>query len=373
MSTQTAAHAPLRLALVGCGALSEMYYAPVLKGLVSDGTLSVAALIDSAPSRIEVLAGSFPGARRLSGIENLARGEIDVAIVASPQKFHAAHAIALLRLGVHVLCEKPMASTLAEAKAMVDAADEARRLLAVGHFRRFFPSSQLVKELIAGGALGKPVSFEWSEGGPFNWPAASPSFFRKETSPGGVFADIGAHVLDLLLFWFGEPGEFSYEDDAMGGLESNARLVLCFEGGVTGSVRLSRDTAIPNGTRIQFERGSVWFAGASADSLTIQLQGCSHVVKGALHEAVPADSRVDCGEGPAGWTYARSFTEQVRNFCRAVRGEEPLRVPGREALPSMRLIENCYRSRRLMPMPWMTAEELEGISRLAGRSIPDRA
>lgn len=366
MNSGTAGHNPSRLALVGCGAVAEMYYAPVLRQLTESGTLQVTTLIDPNAARLEVLAKSFPGARRLNDAADVAGGEVDLAIVASPQKFHAEQSMALLRLGIAVLCEKPMASSLAEAKAMVDAADEARRFLAVGLFRRFFPSSQLVRELVTGEALGKPVSFEWSEGGLFNWPAASSSFFRKDSSPGGVFADVGAHVVDLLLLWFGEPSSFDYEDDAMGGLEANARLKLCFEGGVRGSVRLSRDSAIPNGTRIHFERGSVWFNGASADSVVMQFRGCGHAVRGALHESLPPDSRVDRGVGEAAWTYPRSFLEQVRNFTRAARHEEPLRVPGRAALPSMKLIEDCYRSRRVMAMPWLTSDELEGLGRLAG-------
>ncbi|MBC7927691.1 MAG: Gfo/Idh/MocA family oxidoreductase [Bryobacteraceae bacterium] len=354
----------MKLALLGCGALSELYYSPALRevGLVEN--LQVSALIDPNPSRLDVLARSFPKARRLASMTDLSRGEVDLAIVASPPKFHSEQTIALLRLGIHVLCEKPMASSVAEAWAMVDTASKAGRLLSVGLFRRFFPSSQFVHDLITGGALGRPVSFRWMEGGPFNWPATSASFFQKAASPGGVFGDIGPHVLDLLLFWFGEPCSIDYEDDAVGGLEANARLDLAFENGVTGTLRLSRDTAIPNGTRIYFERGSVWFQGASADSVVVQLDGCSHVAKATLHAPPRADSSLDAGSGTPGLTYAQSFMEQIRNVYRAIRGEEPLRVPAEQAVRSLGLIERCYASRRLMPMPWLTEAEREGAMRL---------
>lgn len=357
---------PSRLALVGCGALSELYYAPALKGLTAVDSVEVAALVDPNPARLALLGTLFPEAQRLSAIEELAPGAVDFAIVASPQKFHAQQTVGLLSRGVHVLCEKPMAFSMTEARAMVSAARQAGRLLSVGLFRRFFPSSELIHQLVSGRALGAPVSFRWMEGGPFNWPAASPSFFQKSASSGGVLADLGVHILDLLLLWFGEPTDFDYEDDAMGGLEANARLRMRFASGLAGSLRLSRDAAIPNGTNIRFERGSIWFQGASADSVVVRLDGSNQVVRGKLHEAPASDAGFDSVVGAASRTYAQSFMEQIRNFSRAIRGEESLRVPGEQALRGMEWIERCYASRRVLSMPWLTAEEQEGVARLCG-------
>ena len=366
MKPSSESNSPLGAAIVGCGALAELYYAPALKGLQSAEPIRVAALIDPNASRRAVLSKSFPEARLVSAVEELKPGEADLAIVASPQKFHAAQTIALLRAGLHVLCEKPMASTVQEASAMVAASVENKRLLSVGLFRRFFPTSRMVRELVTGGALGKPVSFEWMEGGPFNWPAASPSFFQKSASPGGVFADIGTHVLDLLLWWFGEPESFDYEDDALGGIEANARLRLRFANGVSGSLRLSRDTAILNGTRLRFERGSVWFQGASADSVVVQLDGCSHVARASLH-AIPAlGGGVGTGFGAPARTYSQSFMEQILNLCQATRGEADLVVSGMDAVRGMELIGCCYAARRVMPMPWLNREEQAGVDRLTG-------
>jgi predicted dehydrogenase len=102
-------------------------------------------------------------------------------------------------------------------------------------------------------------SFEISEGGQFNWPAQSASFFQKSNSQGGVLADLGVHVLDLLIWWFGMPEKVGYEDDAMGGLEANCRLELEFAGGVSGTVRLSRDTQLsqPDNHRMRARLGAV--------------------------------------------------------------------------------------------------------------------
>jgi predicted dehydrogenase len=350
------------LALVGCGALSEFYYAPALKGLSRAVDLKVAVLVDPNAERRAVLQKAFPSARAVASLAELNPGDVDAAIVASPQKFHAEQTIVLLSLGVHVLCEKPVASTADEARRMVEAATTHDRVLAVGLFRRFFPSSRLVHQLVQGGALGRPLSFEWVEGGVFNWPAATPSFFQKSASPSGVFADIGTHVLDLLLWWFGEPDSLEYADDAMGGIETNCRLALRFPNSVGGSIRLSRDTALANGTRIRFEHGWIGFCGASADSVTIGFNGSDLVGKSALHldrpnQAVPPAT-------DAALTYSQAFMAQIQNLVQAIRGQEPVQVTGTEAWRGLSLIERCYGQRTLLPMPWMSAEETTAAVRL---------
>ncbi len=358
---------PLRLALIGCGALAELYYAPALAAVAGSSALQVAVLVDPDEKRRARLGRWFPAARQVGDDAMMAAGEVDLAILASPPRFHAAQAERLLLGGVHVLCEKPMATSGGEARRMMGAAKAAQRLLAVGMFRRFFPTAQHVKDLVTGGALGAARSFVWSEGGVFNWPAATPSFFQKTTSGGGVLADVGPHVLDLLLWWFGAPTGITCEDDAMGGVEANVRLRLAFAGGVEGTVRLSRDTRVPVETRVEFERGTVAFAGASADTLMMDLQQCSYVARSNLH--LPAKQR-GMGPGAPAAGYARSFMAQLENFAAAARGREALRVRTEEAVAVQELIEHCYRIRRPMALPWLTAVEQAGATRLAGAEAP---
>ena len=352
----------LSVALVGCGAIVEHYYLPALQHLQQTKALTVTALVDPESSRLHVLGRAFPHARQLTSIADLSAKIASSAIVASPQRFHAEQSIRLLQSGMHVLCEKPMASNIAEGRSMVDATNETRCLLAVGLLRRFFPSTEFIRQFIESGALGKPLKFEWREGGPFNWFAASPSFFTRSSSQGGVLADLGVHVLDLLLHWFGAVSDVQYKDDAMGGLETNARLQLRFASGVEGTVRLSRDTELPVGTQILFEKGIVGLNGATADQVVLSIDGCSKLVDARLfnYQTGNQDRRADLAGGPS-FTYHQCFVEQLRNFCRAIRGEEALRVPGSEALCSMELIERCYDERKAMELPWLSAKEQASV------------
>jgi predicted dehydrogenase len=337
-----AAPADIQTALIGCGAISELFYARALPALIEQERLHVCCLVDPDRSRLAVLGNAFPSAQKHQQLIQIPLSGLDLAVVASPQRFHAEQVIELLRAGLHVLCEKPLSSTLEEAEAMVAVAEDCRRLLAVGLFRRFWPLTEFVQDLVCGMDLGRPLSFSWTEGGVFDWPAASPSFFLKESSSGGVFADLGAHVLDLLLHWFGPVASFEYRDDAMGGLENNAAISIRFDNGVSGLVRLSRDTPIPNAASIEFEQGTVTFQPGSVGELTLQLKHSHLATNALLHPAL---------------SYPQCFTAQIRNVCRAIRGDEPLLVPAREALPSMALIEKCYASRRFLEQPWFSPEE----------------
>jgi predicted dehydrogenase len=356
----------LRIALVGCGAISESFYAPAISSIASNESLTVSCLVDPEQQRLSVLGTLFPSALQFTRLAHCISDEFDLAIVASPQRFHAEQTMTFLIQGVHVLCEKPLAANLSEAEAMVNVADENDRLLAVGLFRRFFPITQWIRDLVSGEDLGRPIRFSWSEGGIFNWPAATPSFFCKESSTGGVLADLGAHVLDLLLHWFGQVAEFNYEDDAMGGLEANASLNMVFVNGVTGRLRLSRDTSIPNAVWIEFERGTLWFQGGTADEFTLHFKHSNLVAKSHLYSKGYQRNPHPLSPGDPARTYAQSFMEQIRNFCKAIRGEEALLVPASEALPSISLIEQCYASRKLMKMPWLSAGEQVAAEALMG-------
>ncbi len=355
---------PLRIAILGCGAISELYYTPALREMCRAGTVEITAVFDPDARQTAKLQSHFPGSAPVNRFADLSRHPVDLGIVASPPRFHAEQAIALLEQGIPVLCEKPMAATLAEAEKMLEAVAKAPRpLLAVGLFRRFFAANRTIREIVQKQLLGPVRRFEISEGYPFDWPAQSASFFKKSGSQGGVLADLGVHVLDLLIWWFGMPDKVACEDDAMGGLEANCRLQLGFPGGITGTVRLSRDTPLPNRTFIECERGWLRCNAASADQLELGFDGVAHSLKGSL-------ASFDSAPAP---TYSQSFLNQLLNVAAAVRGEEPLFIPGDQGILSLRLIEQCSRERKLMPMPWLSPGEwtrAQELSQLSQSSQP---
>jgi predicted dehydrogenase len=259
-----------------------------------------------------------------------------------------------------VLCEKPLATKAADAEAMIDAADAAGRLLAVGMVRRYLPATQAIRELLARDALGELHEVHCFEGGPFEWPVRSESYFERSESGGGVFLDIGSHVHDLLTWWLGTPETVEYADDAMGGVEANCRLRLS-HAGFEVDVRLSRDWARPNEYRLSGSRGWLQWTANEADRFRMGSSGAEYASEIRLHEALVEGDLTTAG--PPAANYHRSFVEQIRSVVRAVRGEDAPVVRGAEALESVRLIERCYAERSLLPMPWLG--ELESRAALA--------
>lgn len=352
---------PTGVLLVGCGAVARSYWAPALAALARVGRLEVRALCDPDTDAVRELGRAFPAAARVA-VPTDAR-DVGLAIVASPPRYHAEQTIALLDAGVPVLCEKPLAATLAEAEAVVAAARASGRVAAVGLFRRFFPATRAVRRLLATGVLGEPTGFTIFEGGPFAWPTRSPGFFQRAGLQGGVLLDMGVHVLDLLGWWFGPPRAVFYEDDARGGIEANCRIRLEYAG-FAGEVRLSRDWALPNRWVVTGRKGRLTWEANEADRLGLAFAGADEWTFDArLHEPAAAPA---FAPGPPAAGFEESFVAQLANVLDAVAGAAPLAVPVEEALPSLALIERCYRERRPLAMPWLGPDEAAAAARLGG-------
>lgn len=362
MSTSLNSSEPVPVIVSGCGAITKFFYASALAFLEERRVVRVAAVCDPHEANRAAVAARFPRAQALARFEAAPFAADSLVIVASPPRLHAAQSILALENNCAVLCEKPMAADLTDAAAMADASHRTGRLLAVGLYRRFFRAARYIKELCAHGTLGQPLSFEVEEGGAFRWEAASDSFFRRDATPGGVLYDTGVHTLDLLLWWFGEPTDLDYRDDAAGGQEANCTLELGYAQGLRGRVRLSRDWATRNTFRLNFTRGSVAWQVGQAGQLTLSLNGVTTVLHGDL---LPRRDDGLALLGPAaGEGSPQAFIHQLINVADAIRGRAALEIPADEGLRSLRLIEACYRRRRPLDQPWLSPAETAGLARL---------
>ena len=348
----------LHLGVVGCGAVSELYYTPAINQLEKRNKLRVKALFDPNPERVAKIHQSFPHAHHVKDFNELSNMNIDLVIVASPPKFHAEQTISLLKSGHSVLCEKPMATTVTEGEAMIEAASSCRRILAIGLYRRFLPATQFIRNVLSHGLLGEVKTFYCYEGGRFSWPIQSFSFFKKETARGGVLLDLGVHLLDLLIWWWGEPVEVRCEDDAMGGLETNSYLTLKFAEGFFGKVRLSWDWSRPSRYIIKCTKGWLCWNVNEADQIEMGFYNTDFSQNVKLHA-----NRCEGGNptlGPKRFNFEQSFVSQLDNVVASIHGTEQLVVSGEQGLSSLKLIENCYNHRQLMAMPWISEKEVQG-------------
>ncbi|MFN2446045.1 MAG: Gfo/Idh/MocA family oxidoreductase [Vicinamibacterales bacterium] len=347
--------------VVGCGAVAQTLYAPALDAVQRAGEIQVVGIVDPSETRRAGMLKRFPEAVAHSNLAFCRLGAQNLVVIATPPKLHAEQSVHALRQGAAVLCEKPMAASSAEAEAMIQAARTSGVVLAVGIFRRFFPAFEALKQVFYNKPFGELQDFTIHEGGKFGWGAASDSYFRLDQTLGGVLFDLGVYIVDLLLWWLGEPASFTYEDDAMGGLEANCRLHIAYRTGGRGMVRLSRDWETQNRYVFRFEAATVIYKVGQANRLSVSVNGVPFVLCGELMMSGNGQDAVDSPTR----TWPQSFTEQIRNVVAAMRGRQELRVPGAEAICSLRFIESCYRTRTLMKMPWLTREETDTALELA--------
>jgi len=167
----------------------------------------VKAVMGRTFPKVKAVAEKF-GIMAYNRVEDLLkRNDIDIVDICTPTYTHAEYAIRSMDAGKHVFVEKPIALSLKEADAMIDASKRNGVKFMVGHVLRFFPEYMKIKELIDQGLIGDPVIARTFRGGPI--PEWSPWFLDKEKS-GGVAIDLAIHDVDFLLWCFGEEVERVY-------------------------------------------------------------------------------------------------------------------------------------------------------------------
>ncbi|HEY8155836.1 MAG TPA: Gfo/Idh/MocA family oxidoreductase [Myxococcota bacterium] len=194
----------LKLALVGCGAISKMHVMGIRAGAPRT---EVAAVVDVDRERAQALARETGGAVYGSLDEALAKGGFDAVDLMLPHQLHESAALAAFARGKHVLLEKPMATTPDACARILAAARKAGTVFMVGENAQYWPEVVRAHELIARGAIGEVVTARACiffpplaayYGGERAWR------LRRDAAGGGVAIDTGSHWLRPLHLWLGE-------------------------------------------------------------------------------------------------------------------------------------------------------------------------
>jgi predicted dehydrogenase len=353
--------------IVGCGAVIHGIYKSPLQKLEKQGELTVACLVDSNLKNAVELGRFFPGAMIFDDLSKaLPTCDSKLTIVASPAALHAKHTIEALRGGSHVLCEKPMALTLEEGKRMVHEAHSSGTRLGVGMTRRFYPSLVRLKGLIEGGEIGFPLTFSYREGAQYAWPVMTGSSFRRESGGGGVLADKGSHVFDVMLWLFGPFSVLSYEDDAMvGGVEANCTIRIRSER-AEGRIQLSWDQDLHNEFRIVGSKQEALMDPDQLDYVRIGQAGAY----GRIDPRVSFPASSGKGNVTTGTprTYGECIYYQLVQMLRAIELNEKVSVTGEEATEVISAISECYGIAKPLDMPWLPDEQNKTYRQLHWRT-----
>lgn len=191
-----------RVGIVGCGSIAEFRHAPEY---AQNPNAEIVAYFDPQPHRAEKLAAVYGGAVVGDFQAILEDKSIEAVSVCSTNQMHHVHTVQALESGKHVLCEKPLAVSLAAADAMLAASQKSGKILMVGHNQRLADAHQKAKAILQSGELGRVLTFATTFGhpGPEYWSWVknnSTWFFDKPKSVFGVAGDLGVHKLDLIRY-----------------------------------------------------------------------------------------------------------------------------------------------------------------------------
>lgn len=182
--------------LIGYGLGGRAFHAPYV---MANPGMALRAVVSRNPAKVHA---DLPGMRVVPSVEPLLREpDIDLVIVSSPDALHAEHATAALGAGKHVLVDKPFTTSLADAREVVRAARTAGRLLTVFHNQRWDADFLNLQALLADGRLGDVVELESR----FDRWRPVPAATWKDARKGGLWLDLGPHLIDQVLVLFGCP------------------------------------------------------------------------------------------------------------------------------------------------------------------------
>lgn len=333
----------IQIAILGCGDVAFRTYFGGLQSL--SGEIQVVAVCDPVSERAERAAAMFPGARALTSLEDLSHLDgVQGVINLTPAPLHAETTMALLSAGLHVLSEKPLASTIAEGHALIDHARSVNKLLLCAPAVMATPRVRKMQRLIEAGAIGRPTHAfaRLATMGPAGWAeyTGDPAvFYRRGVGPA---VDLGVYLITTLTGLFGP----ALRVQAMGGILIPERI-----------------TTIPRlaGQRIQVSTPdlismNVEFAGNRFATIISSFAMPSH--RGPVLEVIG-----DCGvlavqdemdywvrhnldlfqfesgeTGPAGWSTIVAGQDEPllvsgpRHFAACIRGDESPIMTAKHAL-----------------------------------------
>jgi len=333
---------PIRVGLIGYGYAGKTFHAPLIAATPG---LEFACVASSDVAKVHA---DWPQVEVTADAQALvARNDIDLVVIASPNDTHAPLARAALRAGKHVVVDKPFALDLDEAQAVIAAAHENDHLLSVFHNRRWDSDFLGVKQAIADGLLGRVTHFE-SHIDRFR-PEVRERW-REGAAPGaGLWFDLGPHLIDQALQLFGLPErvQANFARQRTGALSDDwAHVVLDYAGGLR--VILHASMLVAGGSPrfiVHGERGSL--IKRDADQQEAQLK--AGVVPGADAWGIDSDAFVfhDGGAAPRSIPAPRGDQRQYYVAIeRALRGLGPNPVTPDEALFVMNILETAQRSAR---------------------------
>jgi predicted dehydrogenase len=291
------------------------------------------AVADAEADRREKFAQTY-GAKPCASVEQMLSEPIDMVDICLPTYLHRESVEAAAAAKKHILCEKPMALTLAECDAMIEAAKKAGVQFMVGHVIRFWPEYMVIKEILDSGRFGK---VRWASASRLSPPPAWSwdHWIFDPNRSGGAVLDLHIHDLDFLAWILGKPKAVfaAGVKGKRGGLDSVWTTTIGHPTGAVGfaegSLEMAADVPFMMGLKVNLEGGTIEFNSGQSPSLLVAPAG-----GGVEHPEVPqpeAPSAASAGTAGNIQALGGYFTE-VQYFVNCLeQGKTPDRVTPQDA------------------------------------------
>jgi len=325
----------LRIGIIGAGNIFNRGYLPALR---ETELVEVTAVCDSDGIRARAGAEALGGLPALEDYgELIARADVDAVVVLTPTDTHAPIAIAALQAGKHVLCEKPMARSMHDARRMAEAAARAGRRLLIGQTRRFDERWTAMYEQIRAGRIGEPVYLFRSEHAANGAPAGAWQWSNERS--GGALWDVGIHIADLMHWYLGERPRSAFARilRARAGATGDApdAAVVTFDYGPTRHALLSVSWIHPPTWGPYYASMEIVGTGGRLEYRDIDAHPA--VVVDADGLSIPRYS-------PLLSATATAFRREIEHFARGVERGTPFAVTAEDAIVAVEMIEAAERS-----------------------------
>jgi predicted dehydrogenase len=339
-------------AIIGFGFIAEKGHLPAY---LSRSDVSIVAVADVCAARRELARKLLPDARIYEDAQSLLSAEKQLSFIdiATPPKDHASIACVALGRGLHVLCEKPLATSLHDAEMVLEQAQRTRRVFFPVHNYKFAPSMRAVREIIDSGRIGSVHlvtldTFRTQHArGVSDW---LPDWRRiRSWAGGGIAMDHGAHTFYLVFDWLGgDPLAISAKMSSQGAYdtEDNFSCTVTFPTGVA-MARLTWNAAV---------RKVIYTIHGDRGAIKLEDDDIEVAVKGQ-----PVERRSIASHwGDA--SHKEWFGAVLDRFGEAIGGHEYVGREARDAVLCVRLIETAYASARSKCVEMSLSPTIHGIA-----------